>query len=147
LPPIGAKPQRGLVVADDGFGWPVSGGAILSHFDDPRRHHRHRGLDIRGVSGQEIVASRAGRVVYSGNTLKGYGNMIILDHGDGIQTLYAHGEALLVEVGEQVEKGQPIARIGRTGNATTEHCHFEIRKDKLPVDPLPFLTTVAQALP
>jgi murein DD-endopeptidase MepM/ murein hydrolase activator NlpD len=93
------------------------------------------------------VAARAGRVVYSGDKLSGYGKLVILDHGDGLQTLYAHGLELLVRVGDAVEKGQPIARVGRTGNATTEHCHFEIRKDRLPVDPLPYLSTVARALP
>jgi murein DD-endopeptidase MepM/ murein hydrolase activator NlpD len=136
-----------VAIAADGFTWPVSGGVILSYFDDPRRNHRHAGVDIRGAPGQEVVAARAGRVVFSGNTLRGYGNMVIVDHGEGMQTLYAHGAALLVDVGDVVASGQPIARVGRTGNATTEHCHFEIRKDKLPVDPLPYLTTVAQARP
>jgi len=143
-PRHGATP--GQAVAGD-FEWPVRGGAILSYFDDPRKGHRHAGLDIRGERGQEIVAARAGRVVYSGDKLSGYGKLVILDHGDGLQTLYAHGLELLVRVGDAVEKGQPIARVGRTGNATTEHCHFEIRKDRLPVDPLPYLSTVARALP
>lgn len=129
------------------FAWPVSRGQILSYFDDPRRGHRHAGLDIRGEPGQEILAARAGRVVFCGDRLSGYGKMVILDHGEGMQTLYAHDEEILVRLGDEVEPGQPIARVGKTGNATTEHCHFEIRKDTLPVDPLPYLETVARAEP
>ena len=140
-----SRPDAGALAGD--FAWPVRGGAILSYFDDPRKGHRHAGLDIRGERGQEIVAARAGRVVYSGDKLSGYGKLVILDHGDGVQTLYAHGLELLVRVGDVVEKGQPIARVGKTGNATTEHCHFEIRRDRLPVDPLPYFSTVARALP
>lgn len=155
VPPAPAPPpdfphesgNRPQALASGDFEWPVRGGAILSYFDAPRRGHRHAGLDIRGELGQEVVAARAGRVVYSGDKLAGYGKLVILDHGDGMQTLYAHALALLVQVGDFVERGQPIARVGRTGNATTEHCHFEIRKDRLPVDPLPYLSTVARALP
>lgn len=122
-----------------GFIWPVSEGEILAYFGEPRRDHHHAGLDIRAGHGQEVLAVGAGRVTYSGSTLGGYGKMVILDHGEGLQSLYAHNSDLLVEMGDRVERGQPVARAGRTGNASTEHCHFEIRKDKLPVDPLPYL--------
>ncbi len=120
------------------FVWPL-GGEILSYYGEPRRNRRHKGLDIRGRQGQPVVAAGAGRVVYSGNTMRGYGNTVILDHGNGVQSLYAHNSRLLVRVGEFVEQGEAIARVGRTGNATTEHCHFEIRKDRVPVNPLPHL--------
>jgi murein DD-endopeptidase MepM/ murein hydrolase activator NlpD len=125
--------------------WPVRGGEILSYFGAPRKNHRHTGIDIRGDHRQEILASRAGRIVYSGATMRGYGKTIVIDHGDGYQSLYAHNDRLLVDVGRQVEHGEPIALIGRTGNASGEHCHFEIRRGDLPVDPLLYLLPPLEA--
>jgi murein DD-endopeptidase MepM/ murein hydrolase activator NlpD len=121
------------------FVWPVSG-EILSYYGEQRRTHRHKGLDIRGRDGQRVVAAHKGRVVYSGNTMRGYGKTVIIDHGDGVQSLYAHNSRLLVNVGDKVNRGETIAKVGRTGNATTEHCHFEIRKDRVPINPLPHLS-------
>jgi murein DD-endopeptidase MepM/ murein hydrolase activator NlpD len=120
------------------FVWPVAG-EVLSYYGEQRRTHRHKGLDIRGRDGQRVVAAETGRVVYSGNTMRGYGKTVILDHGDGVQSLYAHNSRLLVNVGDEVRRGETIAKVGRTGNATTEHCHFEIRKDRVPINPLPHL--------
>ncbi len=77
---------------------------------------------------------------YAGAGLRGYGKTVILDHRDGMQSLYAHNSVLLVRVGERVEQGQSIARVGRTGNATTDHCHFEIRLNDRRVDPMRWLT-------
>lgn len=121
------------------FEWPVAGGRILSYFGANRGGHRHNGLDIGGRSGQPVSAASDGRVVYTGSTMRGYGKTVIVDHGDGFRTLYAHGSALLVQEGEWVRRGQNIARIGRSGNATTEHCHFEIRRDDAAVDPMNYL--------
>lgn len=120
------------------FAWPVAGGEILSSFGVPRRHHRHAGLDIRGVSGQDVVAAARGEVAFAGGSPGGYGKLVILDHGGGLQTLYAHNSRILVRVGDVVERGQVVARVGRTGNATTDHCHFEVRKDKVAMDPLEY---------
>ena len=120
--------------------WPVRNGAVLSGFGAPRRNHRHGGLDIKGVAGQPVLASRSGRVVYAGAGLRGYGKTVILDHRDGMQSLYAHNSTLLVRLGQHVEQGQTIARVGRTGNATTDHCHFEIRQNDRRVDPARWLT-------
>ncbi len=124
--------------------WPVRNGVILSGYGAPRRTHRHGGLDIRGAAGQPVLASRGGRVVYSAG-MRGYGKTIILDHGEGVQTLYAHNSALLVGLGERVDQGQAIARVGRTGNATTDHCHFEIRVNDRRVDPARWLTPARRA--
>jgi murein DD-endopeptidase MepM/ murein hydrolase activator NlpD len=132
---------------DIGFEWPVAGGHVVSYFGAHRRTHRHAGVDIAGDRGQEIIAARAGVVTFSGRTRTGYGNLVILDHGYGIESLYAHDQAVLVRIGDKVEKGQPIARVGRTGNATTPHCHFEIRKDRVPVDPLLYVSRLAEARP
>jgi murein DD-endopeptidase MepM/ murein hydrolase activator NlpD len=132
---------------DIGFEWPVPGGRVVSYFGARRRTHRHAGIDIGGDRGQEILASRAGVVTFAGKTRTGYGKLVILDHGNGIESLYAHDQDVLVRVGDKVEKGQTIARVGRTGNATTPHCHFEIRKDRVAVDPLLYLSRIAEARP
>jgi murein DD-endopeptidase MepM/ murein hydrolase activator NlpD len=117
----------------------VSGAAILSYFGAPRRGHSHTGIDLGGARGDDVLAARAGRVVYSGAGMRGYGKTVIVDHGDGLVSLYAHNSELLVRTGDRVKQGDPIARVGRTGNATAEHCHFEIRRDDVPVDPLLYL--------
>lgn len=122
------------------FVWPLEPHRILSPFGARRSGHRHSGLDIAGRPGEAIAAARDGRVVYTGSTMRGYGKTVVLDHGEGWTTLYAHGSALLVKEGEWVRRGQRIARVGRTGNATTEHCHFELRRNDVPVDPLHYLT-------
>jgi murein DD-endopeptidase MepM/ murein hydrolase activator NlpD len=121
------------------FDWPVPGGRVLSSFGAPRGGRRHSGVDIGAPPGSPVRAVDAGRVVYSGSTLSGYGKTIIIDHGGDVQSLYAHGSELLVREGSWVERGQPIARIGRSGNASTDHCHFEVRQGDIAVDPLPFL--------
>jgi murein DD-endopeptidase MepM/ murein hydrolase activator NlpD len=134
-PPAPALPQTAGVE----WQWPVVHGEILSYFGAPRRNHTHAGIDIDGRRGQKVVAARAGLVSYSGNTMRGYGRTIVIDHGDGFHSLYAHNDRLLVEVGQKVDRGQPIALVGRTGNATGDHCHFEIRREAIPVDPLLYL--------
>jgi len=124
--------------------WPVPGGEIVSRFGDPRRAHRHAGLDIRGRTGQPIVAARAGRVKYSGSSLRGYGKTVVIDHGDGTSTLYGHNSELLVREGEEVAAAQEIARLGSSGNATAAHCHFEVRENDHPRDPLPLFASSAE---
>lgn len=143
LLPAPVPPSMDSVTSD--LFWPVAGGEILSGFADPRRKRRHEGLDIRGARGQEIFAAADGQVVFSGNSGNGYGRMVVLDHGNGLKTLYAHDEKVLVSRGDVVTRGQPIARVGRTGNATTEHCHFEVRLAETPVDPLPLLRGTVEA--
>ena len=138
VPPADIAAAPGPGEAD--WVWPVNDGAMLSGFGAPRRTHRHKGVDIGGRHGQPVLASRAGRVVYSGSGMRGYGKTIIVDHGDGTSSLYAHNSVLLVRLGERVEQGQSIARVGRTGNATTNHCHFEIRLNDRRVDPMRWLT-------
>ncbi len=145
LPPRAPAALPPLAPGDATFGWPVAGGQVLSYFGAKRRHHLHSGLDIAGTPGQEIRAARAGVVTLSAATRTGYGKLVVLDHGDGTESLYAHDDALRVRVGETVAKGQIIASVGTTGNATTPHCHFEIRKNKTPVDPLPYFSKLAEA--
>jgi murein DD-endopeptidase MepM/ murein hydrolase activator NlpD len=71
--------------------------------------------------------------------MRGYGKVVILDHGDGFRSLYAHNSKLLVRVNDQVRGGQSVALVGSTGNASGNHCHFEIRRNDKPVDPLLYL--------
>ena len=106
------------------WSWPVPGREILSYFGVKRGAHRHRGIDIRGKKGQQVRAVRAGRVL-SSSRMQGYGKTVVVDHGDGLRSLYAHNSTILVEPGEPVRRGQPIARVGRTGNASTHHCHLD----------------------
>jgi murein DD-endopeptidase MepM/ murein hydrolase activator NlpD len=127
------------------FLWPVDGGTFMRPFGEPRRHHTHAGIDIRGARGQDILAARNGVVAFCGPTKTGYGTMVVLDHGDGVQTLYAHAQKVLVKPGDAVRQGQPIALLGRTGNATTEHCHFEIRLENRAIDPMTYLLGTTEA--
>ena len=119
------------------FIWPVEG-KISDFFEDAERI-RHQGIDIPSPAGTPIRASNAGRVIYSDHTIRGYGNLIILRHSEEFVTVYAHNQENLVEEGGYVEKGQIIAKVGTTGNASGPHLHFEIRKHNKAVNPLLFL--------
>jgi murein DD-endopeptidase MepM/ murein hydrolase activator NlpD len=130
-------------VTGDAFLWPVLNGPLMRPFGEQRRTHKHAGVDIRGASGQPIVAARDGVVAFAGATRGGYGSMVVLDHGDGVQSLYGHARKTLVRPGDPVKRGDTIALVGRTGNATTAHCHFEIRLANRPVDPMPYFLTEA----
>jgi len=102
---------------------------------------RHAGVDILASGGTEVRAAAQGIVVYAGDGMRGYGNAVVLDHGEGVTTLYGHLEAIRVESGDAVPDGAVIGAVGRTGNATTYHLHFEIHVDGVPVDPLAHLTS------
>jgi len=127
-----------LIPSEEPFSWPVQGGIVRSPFG--MRHGRqHAGIDISAPMGTPIYAARDGIVSYSGHRFHGYGNVVMLDHGDGFMTVYAHNVANLVREGDAVVRGQMIARVGATGNATGAHCHFEIRNDNLSVNPRSYL--------
>lgn len=114
---------------------PVSG-VITSRFGatESIRDHAHKGIDIGAPNGTAIKAAAKGKVSYSG-WMGGYGNLVIIDHGNGIQTYYAHCSKLYVEVGEEVEAGDVIAAVGSTGFSTGNHLHFEIRKNGAQINP------------
>ena len=95
----------------------------------------HAGVDFGAGTGTPIVAAASGTVAYSG-TMRGYGNVVVLDHGGGLSTLYAHCSVLLVHEGESVEQGKVIAQVGATGLATGPHLHFEVRRSGTPVNPI-----------
>ena len=98
----------------------------------------HAGIDIGGPTGTTIVAAESGRVSYAGY-MRGYGNVIILSHDGGYSTVYGHNSVNLVKKGQYVNRGSVIAKMGRTGNATGSHLHFEIRLSGKPVNPLSYL--------
>jgi murein DD-endopeptidase MepM/ murein hydrolase activator NlpD len=98
------------------------------------------GAEIGKCGGQApIKAAEDGVVAYAGNDLKGYGDLILIRHGNGYVTAYAHASELLVRRGDTVERGQIIAKSGHSGEATSPQLHFEIRKGSIPIDPLQFL--------
>lgn len=99
---------------------------------------RHRGLDLNAPQGTDVYAAMDGQVVTS-TRHRQYGNYVVIDHGNGVVTLYAHHKLNLVQEGEVVHRGQKIAQVGRTGNATGPHLHFELRLNGLHQNPLPWL--------
>jgi lipoprotein NlpD len=115
--------------------WPTAG-KVAKRFSTGRSGNK--GVDISGQFGQPVRAAAPGRVVYSGNGLKAYGNLVILKHNEFFLSAYAHNEKLLVSEGERVKVGQQIASMGRT-NGDHVRLHFEIRRDGKPVDPLRYL--------
>ncbi|MDR2528329.1 MAG: M23 family metallopeptidase [Synergistaceae bacterium] len=122
--------------------WPVDG-KVTSGFG-PRRRRWHMGLDIPTKRGTPIRAARDGVVtmVSSGSRrggYRGYGNALLLDHGNGLVTMYAHCQKVTVQKGQRVRQGDVVALVGNTGRSTTNHLHFEVRKDGKPVNPILYL--------
>ena len=138
-------------VSASGWAWPLPyDGVYLTSYYGYRYHpldgdwRYHSGIDISmsGAYGKNIVATRAGTVILSSlesESGTGYGNYIIIDHGDGYTSLYGHCSDLLVSTGQRVSRGQIIARVGSTGWSTGPHLHFEVRVGGSPVNPLPYL--------
>jgi len=128
-------PNAGSVAANGHFIWPTQG-SITQSFKQ-----WHKGVDIANHSGGNILAADSGTIVHAGWVNSGYGNMIMIDHGNGYMTLYGHMLANLhVTVGQTVKRGDVIGSMGSTGRSTGTHLHFEIRTAKGNVDPLSFLS-------
>ena len=115
------------------FAWPVRG-PLLGTFNDST----NKGVNIGGASGDPVKASADGRVVYAGNGLRGYGNLIIIKHDATYLTAYAHNRSLMVKEGDAVTKGQKIAEMGNS-DSDRVMLHFEVRRQGKPVDPLKYL--------
>ncbi|MDC9724982.1 MAG: peptidoglycan DD-metalloendopeptidase family protein [Gammaproteobacteria bacterium] len=115
--------------------WPTKGKVISTY---SKSAAGRKGIDIAGKSGQQVVSSAAGKVVYSGNGLARYGNLLIIKHNDVYLSAYAHNKKLLVKDGQYVKAGQKIATLGRTGTQR-DQLHFEIRRNGKPIDPMQFL--------
>jgi murein DD-endopeptidase MepM/ murein hydrolase activator NlpD len=119
-----------------GFIWPVNG-PVVSGFGT-RWGRLHEGIDITASTGTPIWAAAAGTVIHAG-WLGGYGNLVVVDHGNGLATAYAHASAILVAVGQQVAQGETVSLVGSTGNSSGPHLHFEVRVNGIAVDPLLYL--------
>ena len=119
-----------------GFIWPVNG-PVVSGFG-MRWGRMHEGIDIAASSGTPVHAAAAGTVIHAG-WLGGYGNLVVVDHGNGLSTAYAHASAILVAVGQNVAQGETVSLVGSTGNSTGPHLHFEVRVNGSAVDPLLYL--------
>jgi murein DD-endopeptidase MepM/ murein hydrolase activator NlpD len=119
-----------------GFVWPVSG-PVTSPFGW-RWGRMHEGIDIGVSAGTPIHAAAAGTVIYCG-WMEGYGNLVVVDHGNGLATAYAHQSAIAVTCGQGVAQGQVVGYAGSTGHSTGPHLHFEVRVNGAPVDPLGYL--------
>ena len=140
--------KQGLDTAYIGgvLAWPVPGYNKITSYYGMRVHpitgqyKLHTGVDISAPVGVNFIAANDGIVTKAGyNTA--YGNMVIIDHGGGISTLYAHGSEILVTVGQIVKKDDPILKVGSTGYSTGPHAHFEVRINGVVTDPLPYITT------
>jgi lipoprotein NlpD len=123
-----AKAAEGITLS-----WPAKGN-VITQFADPG----YKGIALSGSEGDPVSAAADGRVVYSGNGLRGYGNLVIVKHDGDFLTAYAHNKSILVTEGQQVKRGQKIAELGKT-DSDQPKLHFEVRKSGKPVDPLKFL--------
>ncbi len=136
-----AQAEQAVVGGTDtgaGFRWPVKG-RVISKYGSKPNGTRNEGINIAVPEGADIRASEAGVVAYSGNELKGYGNLVLIRHADGWVTAYAHSKEVFVKRGDTVRRGQIIAKAGATGSVTSPQLHFELRKGASAVDPERYL--------
>ena len=128
------EPVKAEVVAEPGIrlSWPAKG-KVIAEFSET-----NKGIDIAGKVGEPVLAASDGKVVYAGNSLRGYGNLVIVKHDNTYLTAYAHNSKLLVKEGDSVRKGQKIAEMGDT-DANAIKLHFELRVNGKPVNPTPYL--------
>jgi murein DD-endopeptidase MepM/ murein hydrolase activator NlpD len=120
------------------FRWPVRGKVITS-YGAKTNGKSNDGINLAVPEGTPVKAAEDGVVAYSGNELKGYGNLVLVRHSNGYVTAYAHASELLVKRGDSIKRGQVIAKSGQSGEVSSPQLHFEIRKGSNPVDPLQFL--------
>lgn len=121
------------------LGYPTSYHTISAGFPNYSSGRYHGGVDFPCPTGTSVCAAASGTVIVAKNLNYSYGHYLIVDHGNGLSTLYAHNSKLLVGVGDHVSKGQVIAKSGSTGNSTGPHCHFEVRVNGTQVNPLNYL--------
>jgi murein DD-endopeptidase MepM/ murein hydrolase activator NlpD len=121
------------------FRWPVRG-RIIASFGQSPAGQRNDGINLAVPEGTSVKAAEAGTVIYAGNELEGYGNLILVRHADGWVSAYAHNKDILVKRGDSVARGQIIAHAGMTGSVSAPQVHFELRQGSKPVNPLDFLS-------
>jgi lipoprotein NlpD len=137
------KVPRQLLTGAEGTGrlcWPLANvaHAVGSPFG-ARGPRAHEGIDLPAPAGTPVLAAADGEVVYAGDGIRGYGNLVVLQHQDDLLTVYAHSSELFVTQGQTVRAGERIAAVGQTGRATGPHLHFEVRQGQIPRDPMPYL--------
>jgi murein DD-endopeptidase MepM/ murein hydrolase activator NlpD len=120
------------------FRWPANG-RVIAGFGPTTNGQQNDGINIALPENTPVKSAEDGVVAYAGNELKGYGNLILVRHPNGYVTAYAHAKEILVKRGDQVKRGQVIARSGQTGNVKAPQLHFEVRKGATPLDPMKFL--------
>jgi murein DD-endopeptidase MepM/ murein hydrolase activator NlpD len=133
-PPPASSPSGGS--SSSGYIWPAKGTMTSGY--GARWGTVHKGIDVAAPTGTPIWAAKAGEVIYA-SWMSGYGNVVMIDHGGDVTTLYAHQSRIASSVGQSVAQGQVIGYIGSTGNSTGPHLHFEIRFGGVPRDPAPYL--------
>jgi lipoprotein NlpD len=137
VPTVPAIAAGSVVRADDdeklSWMWP-SDGKIVATFDEGK----NKGIDIAGKPGQQVMAAGAGKVMYAGSGIRGYGNLVIVKHSNSLLSAYAHNRSIVVKEGQNVNKGQMIAEMGDSDSDSVK-LHFEIRQQGKPVDPSRFL--------
>ena len=121
------------------FRWPVRG-RVITGFGAKTNGAANDGINVAVPEGTSVKAAEDGVVAYAGNELKGYGNLVLVRHSNGFVTAYAHASDIAVKRGDQVKRGQIIARAGQTGSVSSPQLHFEIRKGSTPVDPTQYLS-------
>lgn len=138
----GARASRATAAASLPRWVRPTAGAVTGVFGEHRRRHRHPGIDFDGVTGDPVIVASDGRVTHAARAPRGYGGyglLVVIDHGNGVESLYAHLSRIDVALGAPVVVGQSVGAIGTTGRSTGSHLHFEIRRDGVPVDPATFV--------
>ncbi len=132
-------------LASNAFAWPLRG-RIVSGFGRKPGGLQNDGINIAAARGTAVRATADGTVVYAGNELRGFGNLLLLRHEEGWMSAYAHLDAILVEKGDRIRRGQTVARVGQTGNVAAPQLHFELRRHGRIVDPMTVLSEAAAHL-
>jgi murein DD-endopeptidase MepM/ murein hydrolase activator NlpD len=133
-PKASASATSDLTGSVPSFRWPVRG-RVIAGFGTKVNGTPNDGINLAVPEGTSVKAAEDGVVAYAGNELKGYGNLVLVRHPNGYVTAYAHASEVMVKRGDQVKRGQILARAGQTGNVTSPQLHFEIRKGSTPIDP------------
>ena len=133
----GSRPEAAATVPS---GWPLPGdvGVVSSSFGAPRGRSAHQGVDFRAPRGTKVIATADGVVTFAGRS-GDYGRMVVVDHGNGWETRYAHLHRIKVEKGDRVRRGRELGTVGHSGNAGGSHLHYEVRRRGVPIDPRPTL--------
>lgn len=145
IPAAGGPPTEGGVVAPPGvfgggedFAWPVRG-RVATPFGGRTPHGPNKGLDLFAPEGTPVVAARSGQVAFVDEHLRGFGKTVIVEHGDGLSTVYTHLQAIRVARGQWVRQGEPLGTVGSTGRAPGPFLHFEVRRRHRPDNPFYYL--------